>query len=146
MKKVFYIVLLAVVLLVTGYFVKSQNKPAPASDVVEDITTAGNDADSQANSAPEDDNVIMINNDSEADADAAANRVEDNIVEENPDQTSGEGETVIQENAAPAAKPQAPAVTQPQNGAAAPQAPQPQAPNGTAPKNTSEPAAAPAGK
>ena len=88
MKKLFYIVLLIVVLLVTAHFVKNNHKTNEINGVnVDEVVTIATD------------DVILINDgsDEETPIDSIEEIIEDDFIEENPDLTADDGETIIEE-------------------------------------------------
>lgn len=95
MKKLFYIVLLVVILLVIGYFVKNNNKTNDINGVnVDDVVTIS--VDDEGNFSQQED-MIISGEGSDVAIDSIAQEVEEDIVEENPDLTAEDGETIINE-------------------------------------------------
>lgn len=101
MKKLFYLVLVVLIVLVIGSFVKTSGEPVEAvSDEIMDVVAC--DCEAECTCDESDENCACAIQRSACDCDAIANGLSDEIVaeevvEENPEETSHEDETIVSE-------------------------------------------------
>ena len=86
MKKFLYIVLLLAVLVAIAYVLKNNQTPATAPEpVAEEVVATVNDAE---------DMVVVVDEEPAGD-ETEAEVVAEDVVEENPEETADEGETIV---------------------------------------------------
>ena len=101
MKKLFYVVLVVLIVLVIGSFVKTNVDSAEmASEEVMDVVAC--DCETECTCDESDENCTCAAQRAACDCDAIANGLSDEIVaeevvEENPEETSHEDETIVSE-------------------------------------------------
>ena len=101
MKKLFYVVLVVLIVLVIGSFVKTNVDSAEmASEEVMDVVAC--DCEAECTCDESDENCTCAVQRAACDCDAIANGVSDEIlaeevIEENPEETSHEDETIVSE-------------------------------------------------
>ncbi len=101
MKKLFYVVLVVLIVLVIGSFVKTNMDAAEiANEEVMDVVAC--DCEAECTCDASDENCTCAAQRAACDCDAIANGVSDEIlaeevVEENPEETSHEDETIVSE-------------------------------------------------
>lgn len=95
MKKVFYIVLVIVILLVIGQIIRKNQTPAAEPEVVtveENIAVENIDENADGAVAVEEDEVVVVDHEPAAEG----TEVDENVVETNPEATAGEDETIVE--------------------------------------------------
>lgn len=95
MKKVFYIVLVIVILLVIGQIIRKNQTPAAEPEVVtveENIAVENIDENADGAVAVEEDEVVVVDHEPAAEE----TEVDENVVETNPEATAGEDETIVE--------------------------------------------------
>lgn len=95
MKKVFYIVLVIVILLVIGQIVRKNQTPAVEPEVVtveENIAVENIDENADGAVAAEEEEVVVVDHEPAAED----TEVDENVVETNPEATAEEDETIVE--------------------------------------------------
>lgn len=95
MKKVFYIVLVIVILLVIGQIIRKNQTPAVEPEVVtveENIAVENIDENADGAVAVEEGKVVVVDHEPAAED----TEVDENVVETNPEATAGEDETIVE--------------------------------------------------
>ena len=103
MKKLFYVVLVVLIVLVIGSFVKKNvDSATPATDDVIDVVAC--DCDAECTCAETDENCACAvqraacDCDADADGDGVSEDIEaEEVIEENQEETSHEDETIVSE-------------------------------------------------
>lgn len=93
MKKFIYIVLLLAVLLGVAYVLKNQQ---PATSKVEEAVVVNEEPASEGDALANEEVVVVDEEPASGEAIATEEVVDENIVEENPEETADEGETVVE--------------------------------------------------
>ena len=95
MKKLFYVVLIVLIVLVIGSFVR-QNTEETVTPTTEVIDVVACDCEAKCNCSAEDENCDCMAQKAACDCASAESEAEE-VIEENPDETSHEDETIVSE-------------------------------------------------